>query len=80
MRPGDRNQPAEERVRRRVLNKVVGQNSCRLFGTSAAEAARPQVSDQAAQRRPFSDEAAVAGPGDEIDMRIDALGSALRRI
>ena len=71
MRAGYLDQPAKKAVRRLVLDKMMGQNACRLVGTDAAEPARPQMSDKAAQRRALSDEAAACRPCDEIDMDID---------
>ena len=73
-------QPVEERVRRLILDQMMGQNSCRLLGAHSAEAPRPQVLHQATQRRIFPDEPAISFPGNEVDMDV-RLGDArcLRR-
>jgi hypothetical protein len=64
------NQPVKERIRRLILDQMVGQNSCRLLGAHGAEATRPQVLHQTTQRRIFPDKPAISFPGNEVDMDI----------
>ena len=65
-----RDQPVKERVRRLILDEMVGQDSRRLVRAHGAEAPRPQMFHQTTQRGIFADKLATSLPGDDIDMDI----------
>jgi hypothetical protein len=70
MSSGQRHQPEQEIARGVVLNEVVGQDPGRLVAIDFAASARPQMPDEAAERRSLADEAAVRPPGNEVDVNI----------
>ena len=67
---GQRHQPEQEIARGVVLNEVMGQDPGRLVAIDFAASARPQMPDEAAERRGFADKSAVRLPGNEVDVNI----------
>ena len=71
MRGRDGLQLGEEGVDRGVVHEVMRQQAGRLGGIDQAVAPAAQMADQLAQCLGGADEAAIAPPGDHVDMRVD---------
>lgn len=61
------------------MDEMMGQYSRRFRFVDTAKSACAQVSNEAAQRCTVSDETAIAGPGDKIDMDVNLNNAAHRR-
>ena len=71
MGAGDRDQTLDKRRGRPVRDQMMRQQADRPFRRLDAEAARPQLADQGAERGGLADKAAIAAPRHRIDMHVE---------